>query len=221
VEDAAQAIGAAWGDRKAGSLGVTAAFSFYPTKNLSAGGEAGMVTTRDPELAEHMRRLRNHGSPARYVHEEIGWNCRMDAIQAAILRVKLPYLEAWNRQRRERAATYDRLLAGAGLSAASSAAPIRQIETSPQAHHVFHQYVVRAERRDELRQFLADRKIGTEVYYPIPLHLQPCFVYLGYREGDLPEAERVAREVLALPMFPELTEEEQRWVVESIADFYS
>jgi dTDP-4-amino-4,6-dideoxygalactose transaminase len=221
VEDAAQAIGAAWGDRKAGSLGVTAAFSFYPTKNLSAGGEAGMVTTRDPELAEHMRRLRNHGSPARYVHEEIGWNCRMDAIQAAILRVKLPYLEAWNRQRRERAATYDRLLAGAGLSAASSAAPIRQIETSPQAHHVFHQYVVRAERRDELRQFLADRKIGTEVYYPIPLHLQPCFVYLGYREGDLPEAERAAREVVALPMFPELTEEEQRWVVESIADFYS
>lgn len=221
VEDAAQAIGAAWGDRRAGSLSAAAAFSFYPTKNLSAGGEAGMVTTCDPQLAERMRRLRNHGSPTRYVHEEIGWNCRMDAIQAAILRAKLPHLDAWNRQRRERAAAYDRLLAGAGLSAPSGPAPIRRIETAPPAHHVFHQYVVRAERRDELRQFLADRKIGTEVYYPIPLHLQPCFAYLGYREGDLPEAERAAREVLALPMFPELTEDEQRWVVKSIADFYS
>jgi dTDP-4-amino-4,6-dideoxygalactose transaminase len=221
VEDAAQAIGAAWRDRRAGSLAVAAAFSFYPTKNLSAGGEAGLVTTRDPQLAEHMRRLRNHGSLRRYLHDEMGWNCRMDAIQAAILRVKLPHLERWNRQRRERAVTYDDLFAEAGLSAASGDAPIRQIESSPQAHHVFHQYVVRAERRDELRQFLAGRKIGTEIYYPMPLHLQPCFAYLGYREGDLPESERAAREVLALPMFPELSSDEQRWVVESIADFYS
>ena len=221
VEDAAQAIGAAWRDQRAGSLGVAAAFSFYPTKNLSAGGEAGLVTARDPEFAEHMRRLRNHGSSRRYVHEEIGWNCRMDAIQAAILRVKLPRLEAWNRLRQERAATYDRLLADAGLSTTADGSPIRRLQTSPHAHHVFHQYVVRADRRDELRQFLAARKIGTEVYYPMPLHLQPCFAYLGYREGDLPESERAAREVLALPMFPELREEEQRWVVESIADFYS
>jgi dTDP-4-amino-4,6-dideoxygalactose transaminase len=220
VEDAAQAMGAAWRDQRAGSLGVTAAFSFYPTKNLSAGGEAGLVTASDPELAERMHRLRNHGSSRRYVHEEMGWNCRMDAIQAAILRVKLPHLEAWNRRRRERAATYDRLLAEAGFSAVSGDAPIRLPETSPHAHHVFHQYVVRAYRRDELRQFLAARKIGTEVYYPTPLHLQPCFAYLGYCEGDLPESERAAREVLALPMFPELSEEEQRWVVESIAEFY-
>jgi dTDP-4-amino-4,6-dideoxygalactose transaminase len=221
VEDAAQAIGAAWRDRRAGALGVTAAFSFYPTKNLSAYGDAGLVTTRDPEMAEHMRRLRNHGSPRRYYHEEIGWNARMDAIQAAILRVKLPFVEGWNQQRRERAAKYDSLLAEAGLLSQQDGAPIQLPERAAAAHHVFHQYVVRAQRRDDLRKFLSDRRIGTEIYYPIPLHLQPCFAYLGYREGDLPESERAAREVLALPMFPELTEDEQRWVVESIAEFYA
>jgi dTDP-4-amino-4,6-dideoxygalactose transaminase len=221
VEDAAQAIGAAWRGRRAGALGVSAAFSFYPTKNLSAYGDAGLVTTRDPEIAAHMRRLRNHGSPRRYYHEEIGWNARMDAIQAAILRVKLPYVESWNEQRRERAANYDQLLADAGLLSGQSGAPIRLLERTAPAHHVFHQYVVRAQRRDELRKFLGERRIDTEIYYPIPLHLQPCFAYLGYREGDLPESERAAREVLALPMFPELTEDEQRWVVESIAEFYT
>jgi dTDP-4-amino-4,6-dideoxygalactose transaminase len=230
IEDAAQAIGAGWGEgnksRAAGSMGVSAAFSFYPTKNLSAYGDAGLVTTNDPDMAAHMRRLRNHGMPQRYVHEEFGWNCRLDAIQAAILRVKLKYVDEWNEARRRRAATYDHLLVDAGLAALSnqqpaiSDNPITLPYTAPQAHHVFHQYVVRAYRRDELREFLTARKIGTEVYYPIPLHLQPCFVYLGYREGDLPEAERAAKDVLALPMFPELTEEEQRWVVESIADFY-
>ena len=221
IEDAAQAIGAAWRQRRAGALGVTAAFSFYPTKNLSAYGDAGLVTTRDPEMAEHMRRLRNHGSPRRYYHEEIGWNARMDAIQAAILRVKLPYVESWNQQRRERAAKYDLLLAEAGLISRQGSAPLRLLESAAPAHHVFHQYVVRAQRRDELRKFLGERRIGTEIYYPIPLHLQPCFAYLGRREGDLPESERAAQEVLALPMFPELTEDEQRWVVESIAEFYS
>ena len=220
VEDAAQAIGAKWNDRAAGSLGAAAAFSFYPTKNLSAYGDAGLVTTRDLELAEHMRRLRNHGSPRRYLHEEFGWNARMDAIQGAVLRVKLRHIEDWNARRRERAASYDRLLAEAGLLSASQP-PIRLLKRSRPAHHVFHQYVVRAERREELRKFLGDRKIGTEVYYPIPIHLQPCFEYLGYRPGDLPESERAATEVLALPMFPELTEEEQHWVVESIAQFYS
>jgi dTDP-4-amino-4,6-dideoxygalactose transaminase len=220
VEDAAQAIGAKWNGRPAGSLGVGAAFSFYPTKNLSAYGDAGLVTTRDPELAEHMRRLRNHGSPRRYLHEEFGWNARMDAIQAAVLRVKLRHIDSWNALRRERAASYDRLFAEAGLLPSTSA-PIRLLERSRPAHHVFHQYVVRAQRREELRKFLGNRNIGTEVYYPIPIHLQPCFEYLGYRPGDLPESERAAAEVLALPMFPELTEEEQRWVVESIAEFYS
>jgi dTDP-4-amino-4,6-dideoxygalactose transaminase len=221
LEDAAQAIGARWRDARAGSLGRAAAFSFYPTKNLSAYGDAGLVTTNDPELAEHMRRLRNHGSPRRYLHEDMGWNSRLDAIQAAVLRVKLPYIDEWNRKRRERAATYDRLLTQSGLSSATGDGPVRILAVNPHTWHVYHQYVIRAERRDQLRQFLADRHIGTEVYYPIPIHLQPVFTYLGYREGDLPESERAAREVLALPMFPELTEHEQQWVVESMAEFYS
>ena len=220
IEDAAQAIGASWRNRQAGSLGTAAAFSFYPTKNLSAYGDAGLVTTTYPAMAEHMRRLRNHGSPRRYLHEEMGWNSRLDAIQAAILRVKLPHIEKWNEQRREHANTYDKLLAQAGLTSKSES-PVKTLQTSPQAHHVFHQYVIRANRRDNLRKFLADRNIGTEIYYPIPLHLQPCFAYLGYLEGDLPESEHAAREVLALPMFPELKEDEQKWVVESIAEFYS
>ena len=234
VEDAAQAIGARWGDepsrgRRAGSMGVSAAFSFYPTKNLSAYGDAGLVATNNPEMAAHMRSLRNHGSSRRYVHEEFGWNCRLDAMQAAVLRVKLKYVGGWNDARRQRAATYDRLFTEAGLAMAGEQAegfrgensfPVQLPQISRQAHHVFHQYVVRAYRRDELREFLSARQIGTEVYYPIPLHLQPCFVYLGYREGDFPEAERATAEVLALPMFSELTEDEQKRVVQSIADFY-
>ena len=224
IEDAAQAIGARWGGQMPDPWGISAAFSFYPTKNLSAYGDAGLVTTNSPEMAAHMRRLRNHGSPRRYIHEELGWNSRLDAIQAAILRVKLKYVERWNEARRERAARYDQLFAAAGLTstggAPENAAPIQLPLTSAKAHHVFHQYVVRAFRRDELREFLSARKIGTEIYYPLPLHLQPCFTYLGYREGDFPQAERAAKEVLALPMFPELTEDEQRWVVKSIADFY-
>lgn len=218
IEDAAQAIGAKWNDKPAGSLGLAAAFSFYPTKNLSAYGDAGIVTTNDSGIAEHMRRLRNHGSPERYVHTEFGWNARMDAIQAAVLRVKLKQIAEWNHRRHEHADTYDRLLRAAGLvSGKKIALPHR----SPSAFHVFHQYVIRAQRRDELRIFLRDRGIGSEVYYPIPLHLQPVFSYLGYQQGDLPEAERAAREVLALPMFPELTEEELKRVVTAIAEFYS
>jgi len=224
VEDAAQAVGARWDNCCAGSMGVAAAFSFYPSKNLSAYGEAGAVTTNDSAIAARLRRLRNHGSPRRYVHEEFGWNSRLDAMQAAILRVKLKYVEGWNQQRRERAATYDRLFREAGLTSSGDqpegSAPIQTPHRAAQAHHVFHQYVVRAYRRDELREFLTARRIGTEVYYPIPLHLQSCFAYLGYREGDLPEAERAAKEVVALPMFPELTEDEQSWVVKSIAGFY-
>jgi len=221
LEDAAQAIGAGWRDARAGSIGLAAAFSFYPSKNLSAYGDGGLVTTKDPEIAERLRRLRNHGSRRRYLHEEMGWNCRLDALQAAILRVKLPHVEAWNRLRAEHAATYDRLLTQAGLFSPTADSPVRPIAVAPHAHHVYHQYVIRAKRRDELRQFLAHKKIGTEIYYPIPLHLQPVFSYLGYREGDLPEAERAAREVLALPMFAELRQDEQQWVVENISQFYS
>lgn len=224
VEDAAQALGAAWKGKRAGSLGVAAAFSFYPTKNLNAHGEAGMVTTQDYKIAEHMRRLRNHGSSQRYHHEELGWNARMDAIQAAILRVKLPHLEPWNALRRKHAATYNRLFSGSGLSengSSDSCAAVRPLEVSPQAHHIFHQYVVRAKQRDELRVFLSQRNIGSEIYYPVPLHLQPAFAYLGYSQGDFPIAEQAASEVLALPMFPELREDEQKYVVENIADFYS
>jgi dTDP-4-amino-4,6-dideoxygalactose transaminase len=229
VEDAAQAIGAEWRGRGAGSLGVTAAFSFYPTKNLSAYGDAGIVTTTRPEMAEHMRQLRNHGSPRRYYHHEFGWNGRMDGIQAVVLRVKLAHLADWNRRRQQHAATYDQLFAAAGLTSNPSsdkssdkgAAPVRLLARTPNATHVFHQYVIRAQRRDELRKFLAERKIGSEIYYPLPLHLQPVFSYLGLKAGDMPVSEQAAREVLALPMFPELTEAEIRCVVAGIAEFYS
>jgi dTDP-4-amino-4,6-dideoxygalactose transaminase len=224
VEDAAQAIGAQWNGHGAGSLGVTAAFSFYPTKNLSAYGDAGIVTTSRPEMAEHMRQLRNHGSPRRYYHHEFGWNGRMDAIQAAVLRVKMTRIAVWNERRRQHAATYDRLFANSGLMASEknneNNSPVRLLARSPQAKHIFHQYVIRAQRRDELRKFLAERKIGSEVYYPLPLHLQPVFSYLGLKAGDMPVSEQAAREVLALPMFPELTEAEIGWVVENIAEFY-
>lgn len=221
VEDAAQAIGAGWKNEGAGSLGQAAAFSFYPSKNLSAYGDAGLVTAGSQETAERVRRLRNHGSPKRYYHEELGANSRMDDLQAAVLRVKLPHLPRWNAARQERAASYDQLFAHAGIISSSSSAPLRLPHRDGHARHIFHQYVIRASRRDDLRTFLAQRNIATEIYYPVPLHLQTCFNYLGYATGDLPEAERAAQEVLALPMFPELTEPEQRWVVESIADFYS
>jgi len=223
IEDAAQAVGATWNGRRAGSLGLAAAFSFYPTKNLSAFGDAGAVTTNDARLAERMRSLRNHGGKQRYYHDEVGANSRLDAIQAAVLRVKMPHLAKWNDARRERARTYGRLLSSSGLTktGADSAAPVVLLKTLPGAHHIYHQYVVRVRNRDKLRAFLSERGVGSEIYYPIPLHLQKCFAYLGYTPGDLPEAERAALDVLALPMFAELEEDEQRHVVESIAEFYS
>lgn len=223
VEDAAQAVGASWNGKRAGSLGVAAAFSFYPTKNLSAFGDAGAVTTSNAALAERMRSLRNHGGKQRYYHDEVGANSRLDSIQAAILRVKMPHLAQWNEARRERARTYGRLLTSAGLTkmGADTSAPIVLLKTLPGAHHIYHQYVIRVRDRDKLRIFLSDRGVGSEIYYPIPLHLQKCFSYLGYTAGDLPEAERAALDVLALPIFPELEEDEQRHVVESIAQFYS
>ncbi len=226
VADAAQAFGAAWKGTKAGALGKAAGFSFYPTKNLSAYGDGGCVTTNDEELADHVRRLRNHGSRERYYHEEIGWNSRLDAIQAAVLRVKLRHLDDWNQKRRIAACRYYGLFGAAGLvqpeaTAVSEQTPTVLLATSPDAHHIYHQFVIRAWRRDELQRWLTAKGIGSEVYYPVPLHLQKCFAYLGYRAGDLPESERAAKEVLALPMFPELREDEQQRVVSAIAEFYN
>jgi dTDP-4-amino-4,6-dideoxygalactose transaminase len=224
IEDAAQAFGATWRGKRSGGLGISAAFSFYPTKNLSCMGDGGMVTTNDADVAARVKRLRNHGSERRYYHEEIGWNSRLDSMQAAVLRIKLRRLDEWNAKRAERARAYEVLLKSSGLLAKRSSeatAPVRLLGRSNEAHHIYHQFVIRAEQRDELRQFLTDRKIGSEIYYPVPLHLQKCFAYLGYTEGDLPEAEAAARDVLALPMFPELTPEEQATVVSAIADFYS
>jgi dTDP-4-amino-4,6-dideoxygalactose transaminase len=224
VEDAAQAFGSTWRGKRAGGIGVSAAFSFYPTKNLSCAGDGGLVTTNDDNVAAHVKRLRNHGSDRRYYHEEIGWNSRLDSMQAAILRIKLKRLDEWNAKRAERVKAYEVLLKSSGLLAKKSSAnpaPVRLLKSRKESHHIFHQFVVRVEKRDELRQFLSERKIGSEVYYPVPLHLQKCFAYLGYAEGELPESEAAAREVLALPMFPELTPEEQASVVAAIADFYS
>lgn len=224
-EDAAQAFGATWRGKRAGGLGIAAAFSFYPTKNLSAFGDAGCVTTNDASIAARVRSLRNHGSTQRYYHDEIGWNARMDAIQAAVLRVKLKRLPEWNTKRRGIAARYDELIVAAGLGDAraqsGSSKPLRLLATLSENVHIFHQYVIRVEKRDELRKFLADHAIGSEIYYPVPLHLQKTFTYLGYLEGDFPGAERAAKEVLALPIFPELTDDEQKRVVAAIAEFYS
>ncbi len=223
IEDAAQAWGAEWNGVKAGGLGDAAAFSFYPTKNLSAAGDAGLVATNSDELADRVRMLRQHGMRRRYHHDELGWNARMDGMQAAILNVKLKYIAGWNEARRAVAARYHALFAGAGI-AESGPYPKHGVVLPCEVasrRHVWHQYVLRAPRRDALREFLAARGIGSEVYYPIPLHLQEALKGLGYSEGDFPEAERAAREVLALPLFPELREDEQLAVVTAIAEFLS
>ncbi|MFL6334908.1 MAG: DegT/DnrJ/EryC1/StrS family aminotransferase [Pyrinomonadaceae bacterium] len=218
VEDAAQAIGAEdAAGRAAGAVGDAGCFSFYPTKNLGAAGEAGLVTTNDGAVAERLRRLRVHGGATEYHHEEVGFNSRLDTFQAAVLRVKLPHLDAWSDARRERAETYTRFIEEAGLS--EFVTPPHVI---PGARHIFHQYVVRVSegRRDALLEHLKQNGVGTKVYYPVPLHLQPCFADLGYKEGDFPESERAARETLALPIFPELSREQQEYVVETLRRFF-
>ncbi len=223
IEDAAQAWGAEWNGVKAGSLGDAAAFSFYPTKNLSAAGDAGMVTTNSAELAERVKMLRQHGMRLRYHHDELGWNARMDGIQGAILNVKLKYIAGWNQARRAVAERYHALFRAAGLAEAGPY-PVHGIvlpREVPGSRHVWHQYVVRTVRRDALRDFLGARGIGSEIYYPVPLHLQEALKGLGYGAGSFPEAERAAREVLALPIFPELREDEQQTVVAAIAEFLS
>jgi len=223
VEDAAQAWGAEWNGVKAGALGDAAAFSFYPTKNLSAAGDAGMVTTNRDDVAERVKMLRNQGMRRRYHHDALGWNARMDGFQGAVLTVKLKYIGAWNEKRRTLAARYDALFAKAALKE-SGQYPERGVVTpreAPGAKHGWHQYVIRVVRRDALREFLTARGIGSEIYYPVPLHLQEALKGLGYGEGDFPEAQRAAREVLALPIFPELREDEQETVVAAIAEFLS
>ena len=227
-EDAAQAFGATWAGRPAGSLGVAAAFSFYPTKNLSAMGDAGLVTTDASAVADHARSLRAHGMKRRYFHDEVGWNSRLDTLQAAVLEVKLRYLAGWNQRRRELAARYSELFLAAGIGVLTSPERATTIAdgvvlpyTHPRARHVFHQYVIRAPRRDELREYLTSQGIGSEIYYPLCLHQQAALLDLGYKTGDFPEAERAAAEVLALPIYPELRCDEQETVVAAIEDFYT
>jgi len=223
IEDAAQAWGAKWKVQTAGSLGDAAAFSFYPTKNLSAAGDAGMVTTNDDQIAERARMLRQHGMRRRYHHDEVGWNTRLDGFQGAILEIKLKYIAGWNDARRAVAERYHALFRKAGVidPGPYPAKGIVLPHEVPGAHHVWHQYVIRSARRDALREFLTTRNIGSEIYYPVPLHMQTALKDLGYVEGDFPEAERAAREVLALPIFPELREDEQQTVVDAIAKFLS
>jgi len=218
---ALKAFGATWNNIPAGALGDAAAFSFYPTKNLSAMGDAGLVTTTSAAIDDHARVLRAHGMRRRYYHDEIGWNSRLDSIQAAVLEVKLRYLPKWNQQRRDHAARYDQLFHAANLTASTINEGIVLPLTDPRAGHVFHQYVIRAPRRDALRQYLSDHKIGSEIYYPLPLHLQTSLATLGYKQGDFPISETAAHEVLALPMYPELREDEQQTVVDAIATFYA
>jgi dTDP-4-amino-4,6-dideoxygalactose transaminase len=210
IEDAAQAIGAEHKGRRAGALGDLACFSFYPTKNLSCFGDGGMVTTHNDDLAERLRVLRVHGAKPKYYHSVVGVNARLDAIQAAVLRAKMRHLPGWNERRREIARFYD-----SGLKDAGVVVPY----VEPHCVHVYHQYVIRSQKRDELAADLKAQGVDTAVYYPVPLHVQKCFADLGYKEGDLPESERAARETLALPIFPEMTQAEMDYVVRCIRDF--
>jgi dTDP-4-amino-4,6-dideoxygalactose transaminase len=216
LEDAAQAIGAVYKGRRAGSLGHAAALSFYPSKNLGGCGDGGMIMTDDSALGRALARLRVHGMEPKYHHHEVGLNSRLDALQAAVLRVKLRHLEDWTDARRRAAHGYRQLFEAHGLT--DRVVLPREREGNV---HVFNQYVIRvpAAVRDRLRDHLSARQIGTEIYYPIPLHLQPCFAPLGHQPGDFPQAESAARETLALPLYPELTDEQLRFVVGSIAQF--
>jgi dTDP-4-amino-4,6-dideoxygalactose transaminase len=214
IEDAAQAIGAEYKDRRAGSIGPIGCFSFFPSKNLGAFGDGGAVTTGDPGLAARLRSLRVHGGTTKYVHDEIGYNSRLDAVQAAVLRVKLPHLDEWTARRQSNADLYRTIFKAQGTPViVPAAAPY-------QTRHIYNQFVIRCERRDALREHLKSEGIGTEVYYPIPLHLQPCFAELGYRPGDLPVSERLARESLALPVHQDLASDDVERVTEAVDRFY-
>lgn len=216
VEDAAQAIGAAENGTLAGAMGAIGCFSFYPSKNLGGMGDGGFVTTNDGVLAKKLLALRVHGSEVKYYHKYVGLNSRLDGFQGAVLRVKLPHLDAWTNARRENAARYRRLFTDAGLTE-QVGLPSERDGTK----HIYNQYIVRVpNRRDDLRVRLTEQGIGTDIYYPVPLHLQECFSYLGYKSGDMPESERAAAETLALPIYPELRAEQQEYVVNEIANFF-
>jgi len=210
IEDAAQSLGAMWQDRRAGSWGDLGCFSFFPTKNLGGAGDGGIVTSQNSKLDERIRLLRGHGARPKYHHEELGLNSRLDALQAAILRVKLPHLSRWTEDRRRNADIYRE-----SLSETSVGLPVARSS----AYHVYNQFVIRCANRDDLRAHLQQWGIGTEIYYPEPLHLQPCFADLGHQEGDFPVAEEAARETLALPVFPDLTQEQIRYVSDRIREF--
>lgn len=232
IEDAAQAIGAESGGRRAGSIGHYGCFSFFPSKNLGAAGDGGMVITNDAERAEKLRCLRMHGSKPKYHHKTIGGNFRLDAIQAAVVSAKLPHLDQWTAARQRNASRYNQLFANSGLRVAETSSPDarrRLTIEDPQVllpkvttgRHIFNQYVIRISQRDRLKTALQQKGVGTEVYYPIPLHLQECFAPLGYAVGAFPQSEIAAQESLALPVYPELSEPQLRYVIECIREFYS
>jgi dTDP-4-amino-4,6-dideoxygalactose transaminase len=214
IEDAAQAIGAEYRGRRAGSIGHFGCFSFFPSKNLGGFGDGGMVTAQDEKLAHDARLLRNHGAEPKYYHKVVGGNFRLDALQAAVLRIKLTYLDGWTAGRQRNAARYRALFAERKLADIVLPAEL------PERRHIYNQFVIRTTRRDAVMAELKARKIGHEIYYPVPLHLQECFGGLGYRAGSLPESERAANETLALPIYPELTEEMQAAIVDAVAAAY-
>ncbi len=216
VEDAAQAIGAEENGKRAGSIGDIGCFSFYPSKNLGGMGDGGFMTTNDDALAHKLNALRVHGSFERYYHKWVGLNSRLDGFQGAVLRVKLPHLDAWSDKRKANADYYRKLFTDAGLTEQITLPFERE-----NVRHIYNQFVVRVpEKRDELKQFLAENEIGTDVYYPVSLHLQECFEYLGYTQGDFPESEKASRETLALPIFPELETQQQEFVVRKVGEFF-
>jgi dTDP-4-amino-4,6-dideoxygalactose transaminase len=219
IEDAAQAIGAERNGRRAGSVGHYGCISFFPSKNLGAAGDGGMVVTNDPGRAERVKILRAHGSSPKYYHKLLGGNFRLDAVQAAIVAAKLPHLDGWTAARQRNATQYDQLFSDAGLAASAPHQPqqigLPRVVTD---RHIFNQYVIRVSERDRLKAALQARGVGTEVYYPVPMHLQECFAYLGQREGSFPESERAANETLAIPVHPELSEGQARYVVECIQE---
>jgi len=224
IEDAAQAIGSEYHGRRAGSIGQMSCFSFFPSKNLGGFGDGGMVTTNDPALADRLKLLRNHGYRPKYYNREVGGNFRLDAIQAAVLRVKLKYLDGWTAARQRNAALYRRLLQEAGISLDPAQAGGRGVVPPvelPDRRHIYNQFVIRSGQRDALMAHLTEAQIGTEIYYPLPLHLQDCFAGLGYTAGDFPASEAAAKETLALPIYPELTEAMIAAVVAAIAGFFA
>ena len=218
IEDAAQAIGAEYKGRRAGSIGHFGCFSFFPSKNLGAGGDGGMVVTQDEARAEKLRVLRTHGSKPKYYHSMIGGNFRLDALQAAIVNAKLPHLDGWTAGRQANADRYRRLFEESGLAESDR---VQLPYAAADGRHIYNQFVIRVQRRDELRAYLKDHNIGTEIYYPVPLHLQECFAHLGHRPGDFPESEAAAKQTLALPIYPELTDEQAGHVIDCIACFYA